>query len=160
VNQDAHAGGPADPTGPRGGQGETGARGAAALVTPLIEAVGALRVAIEGLEARADRARRNITGIVIAVIIDVIFTACITIVYIGQEQTAAQVADTRNEILCPLYASWLGTYNPTTRAPGLDRATYENVFGQMRGQYEHLACTTPLVPKPTPTTPPSAPPSK
>jgi hypothetical protein len=152
VSQDEHEG-------PAREQGEAGARGAAALVTPLIEAIGALRVAIEGLEARADRARRNITGIVIAVIIDVIFTACITIVYIGQEQTAAQVADTRNEILCPLYASWLGTYNPNTRAPGLDRATYENVFGQMRVQYQHLSCTTPLVPKPTPTTP-SAPPSK
>lgn len=163
MNQDEQ--GPAGPTGPRGEQGETGApgptgpRGAAAAVAPLVEAIGSLRKAVEGLEARADRAQRRVVGIVVAIVIDLLFTGGFAVLYISQEQTAAQVADTRNEVLCPLYASWLGTYNPITRSPGLDRATYENVFGQMRSQYEHLQCTTPLVPKPTPTTP-SAPPSK
>lgn len=150
--------GPAGPQGERGIPGEPGPRGAAAVVAPLIEAIEGLRKAIEGLEARADRARKNITGIVIAVVIDLAFTACITLVYLNQEQTAAQVADTRNEVLCPLYSSWLGTYNPVSRSPGVDRETYENVFGQMRAQYAHLECTTPLVPKPAPTTTPSSPP--
>jgi hypothetical protein len=161
VSKDAHEG-LAGPIGPRGEQGETGAtgpRGAAAVVTPLIEAISSLRDAVEGLEARADRAQKRVVGIVIAIVIDLLFTGGFAVLYVSQENTAAQVADTRNEVLCPLYGAWLGTYNPVTRAPGLDRATYENVFGQMRQQYEHLACTTPLVPKPTPTTP-SAPPSK
>lgn len=144
-----------EPAKPAGSQ----SRGAATVVAPLIEAISALRVAIEGLEARADRARKNITGIVVAVVIDLIFTVCITVVYLNQEQTAAQVADTRNEVLCPLYAGWLGTYNPVSRASGHDRDTYENVFELMRVQYQHLQCTTPLVPKPAPTTV-SPPPSK
>lgn len=140
-----------DPVSPRASAG-------AAAVAPLVEAVGALRSAIEGLEVRADRARKNITGIVIAVIIDVIFTACITIVYIGQEQTAASLADTRGEVLCPLYSVFLGSYNPGTRAPGVDREAYESIYAQFRASYQHLNCTTPLVPKPTPTT--NAPPPK
>jgi hypothetical protein len=135
------------------GAGPQGQRGAAAVIAPLIEAIGGLRVAIEGLEARADRAQKRVFGIVVAIVIDLIFTGGFALLYVSQEQTAAQVADTRNEVLCPLYASWLGTYNPVSRAPGLDRQTYENVFGQMRSQYQHLQCTTPLVPKPTPTTP-------
>jgi hypothetical protein len=146
------------PRGEQGPKGLTGQRGAAAAIAPLVEAIGGLRTAIEGLEARADRAQRRVVGIVVAIIIDLLFTGGFALLYISQEQTAAQVADTRNEILCPLYASWLGTYNPNTRAPGLDRATYENVFGQMRAQYQHLQCTTPLVPKPTPTSAP--PPTK
>lgn len=147
-----------DPVSPRASAG-------AAAVAPLVEAVGALRTAIEGLEVRADRARKNITGIVIAVVIDLIFTAGITIVYIGQEQTAASqaqtaasLADTRGEVLCPLYSVFLGSYNPATRAPGVDREAYESIYAQFRASYQHLNCTTPLVPKPTPTT--NAPPPK
>jgi hypothetical protein len=128
-------------------------------VAPLVEAVEGLRDAVESLVLRAERSEKRIAGIVIAIVIDLIFTGGFALLYYNQSRTEAQLADTRYEVLCPLFASWLGTYNPVTRAPGLDRATYENVFGQMRSQYEHLQCTTPLVPKPTPTTTPKSVPS-
>jgi hypothetical protein len=122
----------------------------------LVEAVGSLRVAIEGLEARADRAQRRVVGIVVAIVIDLIFTGGFALLYISQERTAAELADTRAGVLCPLYSAFLGSYNPNTRAPGIDRQTYEDIFSQFRDSYRHLNCTTPLVPKPAPTT--SAPP--
>jgi hypothetical protein len=118
----------------------------------LIEAVENLRTAIEGLEARADRAQRRVVGIVVAIVIDLVFTAGFALLYYSQEQTAAQLADTRAEVLCPLYSAFLGSYNPNTRSPGIDRQTYEDIFAQFRNSYAHLQCTTPLVPKPTPTT--------
>jgi len=98
-----------------------------------------------------------IASIVVTIIVDLIFTGGFVFLFYNQNRTADALDDTRNQVLCPLFAGWLGTYNPNSRAPGHDRDTYEDVFAQMRGTYQHLACTTPLVPKPTPTTPPPAP---
>jgi hypothetical protein len=133
--------------------------GAAEAIAPLVQSVEGLRTAVESLVKRAEKSERRIAGIVIAICIDLVFTGGFATLYYQQERTASELADTKAEVLCPLYSSWLGTYNPGTRSVGLDRETYEDVFGQMRAQYTHLACTTPLVPKPTPTTAP-APPTK
>jgi hypothetical protein len=119
----------------------------------LVAGVDGLRVAIAALVARAERSEKRIAGIVFAIILDLIFTAGFALLYYNQSRTAAELADTRSEVLCPLYSAFLGSYNPSTRAPGLDRATYEQIFGQFRASYDHLGCTTPLVPKPTPTSP-------
>jgi hypothetical protein len=85
--------------------------------------------------------------------VDLVFTAGFIFLFYNQNRTADALDDTRGEVLCPLYASFLGAYNPNSRAPGTDRATYESVFAQMRAGYVHLNCTTPFVPKPTPTAP-------
>ena len=63
---------------------------------------------------------------------------------------------TRSE-LCSLYSVFLGSYNPSTRAPGTDRDTYELTYKTFREGYNRLECTTPYVP---PATPRSSPPPR
>ena len=126
--------------------------------TSLIAAVDGLRNAISALVKRADRSEKRIVGIVFAIVLDLIFTASFALLYYQQSRTAIELADTRATVLCPLYSTLLGSYNPTSRAPGKDRADYENIFTQMRDSYQHLDCTSPLVPKPTPTKTPAKPP--
>ncbi|MCW2904205.1 MAG: hypothetical protein JWO67_6470 [Streptosporangiaceae bacterium] len=119
----------------------------------LIASVDGLRIAVASLVARAEKSERRIAGIVFAVVLDLIFTGCFAGLYWQQSKTSVELADTRIQVLCPMYATFLGAYNPNSRAPGTDRQTYEGVFAQLRGSYEHLQCTTPLVPRPTPPPP-------
>lgn len=66
-----------------------------------------------------------------------------------QIQTSSTLDDTRGEVLCPVWSIFLGGYNPSTRAPGRDRDTYEATYAVIRDGYNRLGCTTPLVPPPT-----------
>jgi hypothetical protein len=66
-----------------------------------------------------------------------------------QVQTSTRLDDTRSGVLCPLFSVFLGSYNPTTRAAGTDRETYEATFAVIREGYRDLGCTTPFVPPPT-----------
>lgn len=125
--------------------------------TSLTLVVDGLRVSVDALVKRAEKSERRIFGIVLAVVLDLSLTVGLLFLWHSQTQTSAALDDTRNQVLCPLYGAWLGTYNPTSRRPGQDRDTYEDVFSLMRDQYQHLSCTTPLVPKPTPTTSPPPP---
>lgn len=155
--------GPAGPSGPRGEPGIAGSigpqgvRGAAAAIAPLVQSVEGLRLAVESLVKRAEKSERRIAGIVIAICIDLIFTGGFAALYYQQERTASELADTRAGVLCPQYSVFLGGYNPSTRAPGPDRDTYEQIYAQFRASYAHLDCQTPLVPKPTPTSAPAPP---
>lgn len=128
------------------------------VLTTLIESINGLRTAVENLIGRAEKAEKRIVGIVIAVSIDLIFTGGFALLYYNQSQTADNLAETRQEVLCPMFATFLGSYNPNTRSPGVDRATYENVFAQLQNQYDHLHCTTPFVPKPAIPAPTPTPP--
>lgn len=130
-----------------------------AVATSLTEVVNGLRDSVAALVTRAEKSERRTFGIVLAVILDVSLTVGLLFLWNSQAQTSAALDDTRAEVLCPLYSAFLGSYNPITRAPGVDRQTYEQIFSQFRASYTHLACTTPLVPKPTPTTQ-QPPPSK
>jgi hypothetical protein len=121
--------------------------------TSLTLVVDGLRVSVDALVKRAEKSERRIFGIVLAVILDISLTIGLLFLWHSQTQTTAALDDTKSQVLCPLYASFLGSYNPTSRAPGQDRETYENVFSQMRAGYAHLSCDTPLVPKPTSVTP-------
>lgn len=134
---------------------DDGSRELLTLAASLTAAVDGLRESIESLLKRTRRSEKVIASIIVTIIVDVIFTGGFIFLFYNQNRTADALDDTRNQVLCPLYASWLGTYNPNSRSPGPDRDTYIDVFSQMRTQYQHLSCTTPLVPKPTPTTPPT-----
>lgn len=123
-----------------------------AVATSLTEVVNGLRASVDALVVRAEKSERRIFGIVLAVILDLSLTVGLLFLWHSQTQTSDALDDTRNQVLCPLYGAWLGTYNPNSRSVGRDRQTYEDVFSLMRDQYQHLSCTTPLVPKPAPTT--------
>jgi hypothetical protein len=128
-----------------------------AVATSLTEVVNGLRASVDALVTRAEKSERRIFGIVLAVILDLSLTVGLLFLWHSQAQTSNALDDTKSQVLCPLYSAFLGSYNPNTRAPGLDRQTYENIFAQFRTSYQHLGCTTPLVPKPTPTTQPPPP---
>jgi len=63
-------------------------------------------------------------------------------------ETSNSVVLTRAE-MCTMYSVFLGSYNPSSRAEGVDRATYEGAYASFRAGYKRLACTAPLVPPPT-----------
>jgi hypothetical protein len=113
---------------------------------------------VDALVKRAERSERRIFGIVLAVVLDLSLTVGLLFLWHSQTETTAALDDTKSQVLCPMYSSFLGSYNPNSRAPGADRSTYENIFAQLRSSYQYLGCTTPLVPKPTPTTTPTQPP--
>lgn len=136
---------------------DDGSRELLTLAASLTAAVDGLRESIESLLKRTRRSEKVIASIVVTIIMDLIFTGGFIFLFYSQNRTADALDDTRSQVLCPLYSTILGSYNPDSRRPGQDRTTYENVFSQIRAGYEHLNCTTPLVPKPTPATPPPAP---
>lgn len=115
----------------------------------LSAAVNGLTKAVDNLIERATKSEKRTRGIAVAVILDLLFTAAFALLYYNQHRTEVELTDTRSQVLCPLYSVFLGSYNPNTRAPGVDRQTYEQIFSQFRDSYNHLQCTTPLVPKPT-----------
>ena len=125
-----------------------------AAVQVLVASVDGLRRAVESVVDRADKAERRVSGITFAIIADVLLTFAFAGLYFYADHTANALDDTRSQVLCPMYAAWLGSFNPVSRAAGQDRATYEDVFSQMRDAYQHLACHTALVPRPTTAPPP------
>ena len=62
------------------------------------------------------------------------------------EKLIAQQDLIRNQVLCPMFRVFLGSYQPESRAPGPDRDKYEQAFAEMRSQYAVLQCTGDLVP--------------
>jgi hypothetical protein len=64
-------------------------------------------------------------------------------------QNSQALASVQGDVLCPVWAVFLGGFNPSTRAPGPDRATYEATYAVIRDGYNRLGCTTPFVPPPT-----------
>lgn len=135
---------------------DSGRESLVAVAATLTVTVDGLRESVDSLVKRAQRSERVVASVVVTVIVDLLFTVGLLFLWHSQTQTSEALDDTRSQVLCPLYAVFLGAYNPDSRAPGLDRQKYEDVFTTIRRSYVYLQCTTPLVPKPTPTT--SAPP--
>lgn len=64
-----------------------------------------------------------------------------------QQEIVAQQETTRSDVLCPLFAIFLGAYDPTSRAEGYARDSYEDTYRIMRDVYgKVLHCTQPPVP--------------
>jgi hypothetical protein len=122
----------------------------------LIETIDELTKSINELLHRTARSEEQIARSerqtrwqwVVITAIAVLFTVQGVTTY-QQVQTSNRLDDTRAGVLCPLFSVFLGSYNPTTRAAGADRETYEATFAVIRGGYHDLACTTPFVPPPT-----------
>lgn len=128
-----------------------------AVAARLIETIDDLTKAIQDLLSRTARSERRekmmwgVIGLVAALAVGMSLT------YYQQIQTSKSLDATRGDVLCPLYSIFLGSYNPSTRASGADRDSYEAAFVVIRDGYERLECTLPLVP---PATPRSSPPPR
>jgi hypothetical protein len=126
-----------------------------AVAAKLITTIDGLTAAINDLLRRTARSERFIAFTVAGLVLDLGLTIVAGFLMYSQYSTNATLEDTRGEVLCPLYSVFLGSYNPSTRSPGTDRKTYEDTFQVIRDGYQHLGCTSPLVP---PATPHAAPP--
>lgn len=127
-----------------------------AVAARLITTIEGLTESIKDLLERTARSEEEIARskqqtrwqwVVIAAIAVLFAVAGLTVYQ--QAQTNSRLDDTRAEVLCPLWSVFLGSYNPSTRAPGQDRETYEATFAVIRDGYNRLGCTTPFVPPPT-----------
>lgn len=65
---------------------------------------------------------------------------------VQQKELVSRQETVRSEVLCPLYALIVGSYNPTSRAAGENRAQYEAGFTAMRNQYRALNCSIAPIP--------------
>ena len=120
-----------------------------AVAARLIKTIDDLTKSIhELLERTAKSERQTRWQWVVIAAIAVLFAGGGLMAY-QQLQTDRTLAETRGDVLCPIYAVWLGAYNPSSRAPGPDRTTYEATYVVMRDGYNRLGCTNPLVPPPT-----------
>jgi hypothetical protein len=128
----------------------------------LTESVKTLTEAVGKLMDRTERSEKAILRTVALLILDVVLTIAVGASIYAQFATNARVEQairqqdvTTTQVLCPLYAAFLGSYNPQSRAPGSDRDIYEQNFVVIRDGYRILGCNTPFVPPPTraPTTP-------
>lgn len=110
-------------------------------------------VAIDGLDRRSTRNERVVVATVFGLALDVVLSILVAFLVSnlfgvnGQLQAAiAREAVVRQQALCPLYGLLLGSYNPTSRAEGKDRDSYNAAFVTLRDGYNVLDCVNPIVP--------------
>jgi hypothetical protein len=120
-----------------------------AVAAKLIETIDDLTRAIQDLLQRTARSETHLKIMWVFVALVVFLTGGMAVTYYQQVQTTNALNDTRNEVLCPWNAIFIGSYNPTSRAEGPDRDAYEAAFVVIRDSYRRLGCTTPFVPPPT-----------
>lgn len=128
-------------------------RALASTAAALAASVARLRETIDELLARAERSERAITitrlMLAVVVVLIVIVGGILRAQFVTNarlEQANAREAQTRQEVLCPMFGLFLGSYAPQSRAAGHDRDKYEQAFGQVRDLYIKLECTNPVVP--------------
>lgn len=105
--------------------------------------VSALTEAVGDLDNRANRSRRVLTMAVAGLVLDLVLS--VGLVFTLTEQTR-----TRDQALCPMFALFVGSYRPDSRAEGEDRERYEAAFVTLREAYAALDCTARPVPPPAP----------
>lgn len=127
----------------------------------LADQVSGLSLAVDQLDRRTNRNAKVQTFVVFGLLLNLVLCVAVALVVANQFavssglQTAiAREAKTRQEALCPLYALVVGGYNPSSRAAGTDRDTYNATFDVMRKGFDALDCNIKLVPAPASVQPP------
>ena len=104
---------------------------------------------VHRLNDRADRTDRDKKWLVVGLLLVVGLVALLAFVAVRAQQTANEQEQLRNDVLCPLYSVFLGSYDPKTRDKNPDpqaREKYEDAFTKIRRGWEVMGCTDPLVP--------------
>lgn len=116
----------------------------------LADAVNTLSVQVDGLGQAIDEERargRNLRRVLVAVVVSIVvgFGGLGGVWYVQAQRTLLV-----DRVLCPLYALFLGSYAPESRAEGPDRERYEAAFVTIREGYRELGCEErqPVVPAP------------
>jgi hypothetical protein len=104
---------------------------------------------VHRLNDRADRTDRDKRWLIVGLLLVVGLVALVAFVAVRAQQTAAAQEQLRNDVLCPLYGIFLGSYDPKTRDKNLDpnaRQKYEDAFAKIRNGWDVMQCTDPIVP--------------
>lgn len=118
----------------------------AARAAALAGSVTELRGAVEWLDRRANRSRRVLAIAVAGLVLDLVLSVAVGFALLAQVETSKRQDVVQSEVLCPLYAIFIGSYRPESRTEGPDRQKYEEAFTVIRGSYAKLGCTGPPVP--------------
>lgn len=120
----------------------------AARAEQLSKEVKELRLAVNQLKPRVERAERITVRAAIVATVIVVLTVVVGFVGYRQILAEAQIDSTNTRIdgLCPILALVVGGADPQSRAEGPAREQYERAVGVMRQAYADLGCTTPFVP--------------
>lgn len=126
----------------------------------LTDKVAALTLAVEQLDRRTTRNARVTAGVVFGLLLDLVLSVAVAFVLANLfatnarlETAIAREAQTREEVLCPLYGLIVGAYNPETRPPGAQRDEYVRNFQVIIDSYPKLNCANPVAPGSTAATP-------
>lgn len=132
----------------------------------VVEPVGK---SLKDLSNRADRTEHVLRLAFFGLAVDLILSVVVLILFIQTSATAARNTETNarltalvNDAYCPMLSVFLGSYDPSTRSPGVGRQAYEDAYSTFRRIWVNpLHCTTALVPPRNDlvtTTPPPPPP--
>lgn len=103
--------------------------------------VSGLAMSVDHLDRRTKRSERVLQMTVFGLALDFVLSLLVAFALLNANQAVRQGEVTRSEVLCPLYARFLGNYAPETRNPGPDRDNYIENFHVIQQGYGILHCT-------------------
>jgi hypothetical protein len=110
----------------------------------LTSAVGTLTAEVQRLSKRA---RRNVTLIrwtIAGLILDVTLTLIVGVLFNLVQTNSHHIREVQtkvgNQVLCPLYAIFLGAYDPKSPTAKANPQRYEAQFTVIRNSYKILEC--------------------
>jgi hypothetical protein len=119
----------------------------------LRNAVAALALSVDQLDRRTTRSERITTAVVLILMIVLVLAVAVGITLAQQfaindrlETAIQREAQTRQQVLCPLYRLLVGSYNPESRPPGPARDEYLRTSKVILDSYPRLDCTNPVTP--------------
>ena len=112
----------------------------------LADTVSVLTKAVDQLDKRATKGERINVWVSLGLAVDLVLSIAIALIVSGLVGVIDREKSTRQDAVCPLYAVFLGTYNPGSRAEGAARDTYNQIFVTLQNSYNSLDCDDPIVP--------------
>lgn len=113
-------------------------------VVDLGESITELTARTEQSADQVRRARRAVRLTVAGLVLDIVLTATIVFVFYRERQLSDAHDTVNRDVLCPLYALLVSTYDPARRATMTpdQQAKYDSGFSVIRQGARTLGCRT------------------
>jgi hypothetical protein len=105
--------------------------------------------ALDRIHERLDRSDKDRRRFITALIALAMLAGFLGVEAVRLEQAIRAQNQLRGEVLCPLYGIFLGAYDPASRDNNPDpqaREKYEDAYQKIRGGWQVMQCTDPVVP--------------